>query len=69
MYILDFPGGSDGEVSAYNAGDRGSIPPKAVHAHQPLTELTFLPFRHKHDQNLSPPLHTHTTITLYTPTG
>jgi len=66
MYIPDFPGASDGEVSAYNAGDLGSIPPKAVHAHQPLTALTFLPFRHKHDRNLSPPLHTHTTITLYT---
>ena len=30
MYILvhrrDFPGSSDGEVSAYNAGDLGSIP-------------------------------------------
>ena len=24
--ILDFPGGSDGKVSAYNAGDLGSIP-------------------------------------------
>ena len=23
---LDFPGGSDGKVSAYNAGDQGSIP-------------------------------------------
>ena len=23
---LDFPGGSDGKVSAYNAGDLGSIP-------------------------------------------
>ena len=23
---LDFPGGSDGKVSAYNAGDPGSIP-------------------------------------------
>ena len=23
---IDFPGGSDGEVSAYNAGDLGSIP-------------------------------------------
>ena len=23
---MDFPGGSDGEVSAYNAGDPGSIP-------------------------------------------
>ena len=23
--ILDFPGGSDGKVSAYNAGDPGSI--------------------------------------------
>ena len=23
---MDFPGGSDGEVSAYNAGDLGSIP-------------------------------------------
>ena len=25
-YSLDFPGGSDGKESAYNAGDRGSIP-------------------------------------------
>ena len=24
--MVDFPGGSDGKVSAYNAGDRGSIP-------------------------------------------
>ena len=24
--ILDFPGGSDGKVSAHNAGDLGSIP-------------------------------------------
>ena len=24
--ILDFPGGSDGKVSAYNAGNPGSIP-------------------------------------------
>ena len=26
MYIYDFPGGSDGKASAYNAGDPGSIP-------------------------------------------
>ena len=27
IYIyMDFPGGSDGKVSAYNAGDPGSIP-------------------------------------------
>ena len=26
MHILDFPGGSDGKASAYNAGDPGSIP-------------------------------------------
>ena len=26
MYIKSFPGGSDGKVSACNAGDRGSIP-------------------------------------------
>ena len=26
IYILDFPGGSDGKASAYNAGDLGSIP-------------------------------------------
>jgi len=25
-FFLDFPGGSDGKVSAYNAGDPGSIP-------------------------------------------
>ena len=25
-YISDFPGGSDGKVSAYNAGDLGFIP-------------------------------------------
>ena len=25
-HILGFPGGSDGDVSAYNAGDPGSIP-------------------------------------------
>ena len=24
--IMDFPGGSDGKVSAYNVGDLGSIP-------------------------------------------
>ena len=24
--LQDFPGGSDGKVSAYNAGDLGSIP-------------------------------------------
>ena len=24
--IIDFPGGSDGKASAYNAGDLGSIP-------------------------------------------
>ena len=24
--FLDFPGGSDGKVSAYNVGDLGSIP-------------------------------------------
>ena len=26
IYILNFPGGSDGKASAYNAGDLGSIP-------------------------------------------
>ena len=26
IYIHDFPGGSDGKASAYNAGDPGSIP-------------------------------------------
>ena len=26
MRFIDFPGGSDGEASAYNAGDPGSIP-------------------------------------------
>ena len=26
MHIVDFPGGSDGKVSVYNAGDPGSIP-------------------------------------------
>ena len=26
MYLKDFPGGSDGKVSVYNAGDLGSIP-------------------------------------------
>ena len=25
-YLQDFPGGSDGKVSVYNAGDLGSIP-------------------------------------------
>jgi len=25
-YFKDLPGGSDGKVSVYNAGDRGSIP-------------------------------------------
>ena len=25
-FLLDFPGGSDGKASAYNAGDQGSIP-------------------------------------------
>ena len=25
-HLLDFPGGSDGKASAYNAGDPGSIP-------------------------------------------
>ena len=24
--VLDFPGGSDGKASAYNAGDLGSVP-------------------------------------------
>ena len=26
IHIYDFPGGSDGKVSAYNVGDPGSIP-------------------------------------------
>ena len=26
VFIMDFPGGSDGKASAYNAGDPGSIP-------------------------------------------
>ena len=26
MVTMDFPGGSDGKVSAYNEGDPGSIP-------------------------------------------
>ena len=26
MFLMDFPGSSDGKVSAYNAGDLGSIP-------------------------------------------
>ena len=26
LWNLDFPGGSDGKASAYNAGDPGSIP-------------------------------------------
>ena len=26
LYLLDFPGGSDGKASVYNAGDLGSIP-------------------------------------------
>ena len=26
LYSYDFPGGSDGKVSVYNAGDPGSIP-------------------------------------------
>ena len=26
LYIEDFPGGSEGKVSAYNMGDLGSIP-------------------------------------------
>ena len=26
LLVLDFPGGSDDQVSAYNAGDPGSIP-------------------------------------------
>ena len=26
FYFQDFPGGSGGKVSAYNAGDSGSIP-------------------------------------------
>ena len=25
MHLIDFPGGSDGKASAYNAGDPGSI--------------------------------------------
>ena len=25
-HIMDFPGGSDGKASAYNAGDLGSVP-------------------------------------------
>ena len=30
MYTYDFPGGSDGEASAYNAGDPGSIPGSGI---------------------------------------
>ena len=26
VFVKDFPGGSDGKVSAYNVGDPGSIP-------------------------------------------
>ena len=26
LYMLDFPGGSDGKASAYNVGDPGLIP-------------------------------------------
>ena len=26
LSVIDFPGGSDGKVSAYNVGDPGSIP-------------------------------------------
>ena len=26
IYIYDFPGGSDGKASVYNAGDLGSVP-------------------------------------------
>ena len=26
LYLLDFPGGSDGKASVHNAGDLGSIP-------------------------------------------
>ena len=26
LFIVDFPGGSDGKASVYNAGDPGSIP-------------------------------------------
>ena len=26
FFVYDFPGGSDGKVSAYNAGDLGSVP-------------------------------------------
>ena len=26
IYIIDFPGGSDGKASVYNVGDLGSIP-------------------------------------------
>ena len=26
IYFVDFPGGSDGKASVYNAGDLGSIP-------------------------------------------
>ena len=26
LFMKDFPGGSDGKASAYNAGDPGSIP-------------------------------------------
>ena len=26
FFLIDFPGGSDGKASAYNAGDPGSIP-------------------------------------------
>ena len=29
-FHLDFPGGSDGKVSAYNAGDPGSIPGSGI---------------------------------------
>ena len=26
LFVFDFPGGSDGKASVYNAGDPGSIP-------------------------------------------
>ena len=30
MFHSDFPGGSDGKASAYNAGDPGSIPESGI---------------------------------------
>ena len=45
LSLRDFPGGSDGKVSAYNAGDPGSIPGsgRSLGERNGLPTLVFLP--------------------------